>query len=152
LSLLPLSDPLQPAAIGTASAINGFWSIACQLLRLNRIRRWLGIATAYKVLSFGWIPLWFFFPLLRDLLEATESPLASDGSASPRYGDVRKWPVTLGVNGLLSYVTVVGMANSLLMVLINYSSPDRTALGAVNGIATAVSVSWFLQTGCSIRS
>ncbi|GFZ45612.1 hypothetical protein JCM24511_03340 [Saitozyma sp. JCM 24511] len=130
---------MSPAAIGTASAINGFWSIACQLLLLNRIRRWLGIATAYKVLSFGWIPLWFFFPLLRDLLEATESPLASDGSASPRYGDVRKWPVTLGVNGLLSYVTVVGMANSLLMVLINYSSPDRTALGAVNGIATAVS-------------
>jgi hypothetical protein len=65
---------------------------------------------------------------------------------------VRKWPVTLGVNGLLSYVTVVGMANSLLMVLINYSSPDRTALGAVNGIATAVSVSCMLHAGCQVRS
>ena len=27
------------------------------------------------------------------------------------------------------------------MVLVNFSSPDRTALGAVNGISTAVGVS-----------
>ena len=39
---------------------------------------------------------------------------------------------------LLSLVTVVGMTGSLLMVLVNCSSPDRTALGAVNGISTAV--------------
>jgi hypothetical protein len=35
----------------------------------------------------------------------------------------------------------VGLSNSLLMVLINFSSPDRSALGAVNGISTAVGVS-----------
>jgi hypothetical protein len=42
---------------------------------------------------------------------------------------------------MLSAVTVVGMSNSLLMVLVNYASPDRRALGAVNGISTAVGVS-----------
>jgi len=45
------------------------------------------------------------------------------------------------VNLMLSFVTFVGMTGSLLMILVNYSSPDKTALGAVNGIATAVSVS-----------
>jgi hypothetical protein len=42
---------------------------------------------------------------------------------------------------MLSFVTIVGLSNSLLMVLINFSSPDRSALGAVNGISTAVGVS-----------
>ena len=42
---------------------------------------------------------------------------------------------------MLSFVTIVGMSNSLLMVLINFSSPDKSALGAVNGISTAVGVS-----------
>ena len=50
------------------------------------------------------------------------------------------------MNAVLSFVTIVGMNNSLLMVLVNYSSPDRTALGAVNGISTAVGVSRILQT------
>lgn len=42
---------------------------------------------------------------------------------------------------MLSFVTIVGLSNSLLMVLINFSSPDKSALGAVNGISTAVGVS-----------
>ena len=120
-------------AIGTALAVNGFWSIACQLLLLTRIRRHFGLDTAYKLLTFGWILVWVLLPMLRSLLEAVETPLDSD-----RYGDERSWIVTIAVNLMLSYVTFVGMTGSLLMVLINFSSPDKTALGAVNGIATAV--------------
>jgi hypothetical protein len=45
---------------------------------------------------------------------------------------------------MLSFVTAVGMTGSLLMILTNYASPDRTALGAVNGIATAMGVSSLL--------
>jgi len=44
------------------------------------------------------------------------------------------------VNLVLSFVTFVGMTGSLLIVLVNFSSPDKTALGAVNGISTAVGV------------
>lgn len=122
-------------------SINGFWSIACQLLLLNRIRKWLGIARAYKVLSFGWIPVFLVLPLLRDLLEKTEAPLEGTPAGEMRFGPSRGWPVSIGINLVLSFVTIVGMSNSLLMVLINFASPDRSALGAVNGIATAVSVS-----------
>ncbi|UOH81417.1 hypothetical protein LQV05_004086 [Cryptococcus neoformans] len=35
------------------------------------------------------------------------------------------------------FATVVAMSSSLLMVLVNYASPDKTALGAINGIGTA---------------
>lgn len=55
-----------------------------------------------------------------------------------RFSEHRGWILSIAVNLLLSYMTIVGMANSLLMVLINYSSPDKTALGAVNGISTAI--------------
>lgn len=128
-------------AIGTALAVNGFWTIACQLLVLNKLQRWLGLFTAYKLLTFGWIPIFLLLPRLRGLLEATETPLPKqDGDADwvVRYGSERGWWTSIGVNGMLSAVTVVGMSNSLLMVLVNYASPDRRALGAVNGISTAV--------------
>ena len=49
--------------------------------------------------------------------------------------------MSFAINLMLSFVTVVGMANSLLMVLTNFSSPNRAALGAVNGVMTAVGVS-----------
>ncbi|ORY27177.1 major facilitator superfamily domain-containing protein [Naematelia encephala] len=130
---------MSASAIGTALALNGFWSIACQLLFLNRIRRWLGLDLAYKLLSLGWIPVWIILPTLRSLLEAAETPLPVINEFDPvRYSETRGWVVSIGVNALLSYVTLVGLNNSILMVLVNYSSPDRTALGAVNGISTAV--------------
>jgi hypothetical protein len=87
-------------------------------------------------------------PKLRQVLEATESPIAPDGSGRVHYPDTRGWPTTIGVNVVLSFVTVVGMNSSLLMVLVNYSSPDRSALGAVNGISTAVGVSTLLSRIC----
>lgn len=96
------------------------------------------------MLTFGWIPVFLLLPRLRDILEATETPLApveGDASWIMRYGDTRGWWTSIGVNGMLSFVTIVGMSNSLLMVLVNYSSPNKSALGAVNGIATAVGVS-----------
>ena len=130
---------MSPAAIGTALAVNGFWSITCQLLFLTRIRRRFGIATAFKMLSFGWILVWCILPLLRPLLELAEDPLPRENDLDPiRYPATRGWIVTIAVNLMLSFVTFVGMTGSLIMVLINFSAPDRSALGAVNGVATAV--------------
>jgi hypothetical protein len=127
-------------AIGYALALNGFWTVACQLLLLNRIRRWLGVATAYKCLTFGWIIVFLALPQLRQLLELTETPIPGDGSGRVHYSETRGWATSIGVNVVLSFVTLVGMSGSLMMVLVNYSSPDRSALGAVNGISTAVGV------------
>lgn len=130
---------MSAAAIGYALAINGFWSIACQIFFLTRISRALGVARAYKVLSFGWLPVWLLLPLLRHVLEAVETPIPQSNPLDPIiYPEGRSWTVSICVNLLLSYVSVVGMASSLLMVLVNHSSPDRSALGAVNGISTAV--------------
>ncbi|WVR05194.1 hypothetical protein IAU60_002206 [Kwoniella sp. DSM 27419] len=129
-------------AIGTAFAINGLWTIACQLLLLHRIRRWLGIAKGYKVLSIGWIFVWLFLPLLRNVMVATEDALPPDssefGTDKISYPEHRGWPTSICVNLYLSYVTVINMTGSLLMVLINLSAPDKTALGSINGIGTAV--------------
>jgi hypothetical protein len=75
-------------------------------------------------------------------MELTETPLPRANTYDPiLYPPVRGWLTSIGVNLMLSFVTIVGLSNSLLMVLINFSSPDRTALGAVNGISTAVGVS-----------
>jgi hypothetical protein len=95
------------------------------------------------MLTFGWIPVYLLLPRLRHLLEALETPLPPDGTGRVLYSNTRTWGTSIGVNAVLSFVTVVGMSNSLLMVLINYSSPDRSALGGVNGISTAVGVSVF---------
>lgn len=133
---------MSPSAIGTASALNGLWTVVAQLTLLNRIRRWLGISRAYKTLTFGWILVWLLLPNLRTLMELTETPLPQQHTYDPiLYPPVRGWLTSIGVNLMLSFVTLVGLSNSLLMVLINFSSPDRTALGAVNGISTAVGVS-----------
>ena len=132
----------QTTAIGYALAINGFWSIACQMLLLTRIRRLLGISLAYKLLSLGWILVWLLLPLLRNVLEATETPLpVVDDMDYIRYPAERGWWTAIAVNLMLSFVTFVGMSGSLLMVLVNMASPDKTAYGAVNGIGTAVGVS-----------
>ena len=126
-------------SIGTALAVNGIWSIACQLLLLTRIRRYFGISNAFKLLNFGWIIVWILLPMLRPLLEWVETPLPRENEFDPiLYGDTRSWVMTIAINLMLSWVTFVGMTGSLIMVLINFSSPDRRALGAVNGIATAV--------------
>jgi hypothetical protein len=102
----------------------------------------LGISRAYKTLTFGWIIIWLLLPNLRTLLEMSETPLPQEDPHDPiLYPEVRGWVTSIGVNLMLSFVTVVGMSNSLLMVLINFSSPDKSALGAVNGISTAVGVS-----------
>jgi len=133
---------MSPSAIGTASALNGLWTVVAQLTMLNRIRRWLGISRAYKTLTFGWIIVWLLLPNLRTLMEMTETPLPRNHPHEPLlYPPVRGWITSIGVNLMLSFVTIVGLSNSLLMVLINFSSPDRSALGAVNGISTAVGVS-----------
>ena len=57
-----------------------------------------------------------------------------------RYPETKSWMTSISVNLMLSFVTLVQMSGSLLMVLVNYASPDKTALGAVNGISTAVGV------------
>jgi len=137
---------MSPSAIGTASALNGLWTVVAQLTLLNRIRRWLGISRAYKTLTFGWIIVWLLLPNLRTLMEMTETPLPRDNPHEPLlYPPIRGWLTSIGVNLMLSFVTIVGLSNSLLMVLINFSSPDRSALGAVNGISTAVGVSYSLD-------
>lgn len=130
---------MSASAIGTALAVNGIWTIMCQLLLLNRIRRYFGISRSFKILSFGWIPIWLLLPLLRSVLEASETPLPQENIFDPiKYPATRGWITSIAVNLLLSFVSVVGMANSLLMVLVNFSCPDQTAYGAVNGISTAV--------------
>lgn len=85
--------------------------------------------------------MYIVLPRLRLLLETLEQPLPDDGSGRVHYPQTRGWGTSIGVNAVLSFVTIVGMNNSLLMVLVNYSSPDKSALGAVNGISTAVGVS-----------
>ena len=133
---------MSPAAIGTASALNGLWTVVAQLTLLGRIRRWLGISKAYKALTFGWILVWLLLPNLRTLLEWSETPLPQTNPHDPvLYPETRGWITSIGVNLMLSFVTFVGLSNSLLMVLINFSSPDKSALGAVNGMSTAVGVS-----------
>lgn len=130
---------MSASAIGTALAVNGLWTIACQLLLLNRIRRYFGISRSFKILSFGWLLIWLLLPMLRSVLEAAETPLARDNPLDPiHYPAERGWITSISVNLLLSFVSVVGMANSLLMVLVNFSCPDQSAYGAVNGISTAV--------------
>ncbi|RXK39482.1 hypothetical protein M231_03150 [Tremella mesenterica] len=130
---------MSASAIGLSLAVNGFFTIICQLLVLNRLRRALGLAKAYRLLSALWIPVFLLLPLLRDILEATETSLpVIDPASEGQYSEIRGWTTSICVNLLLSYVTVCGMSGSLLMVFVNYSSPDRTALGAVNGITTAV--------------
>lgn len=148
--------PLQASAIGIAMAINGIWTIACQVLFLNRLRRLLGVSLSYKLLSLGWPLVWFFMPLLRNVLTSTESPVpplqdVPDTKTSHHryhpviYPEERAWPTTICVNLYLMFATVVAMSSSLLMVLVNYASPDKTALGAINGIGTAAGVSIPLQ-------
>jgi hypothetical protein len=130
---------MSTSAIGTALAINGVWTIACQLLLLTRIRRRFGIARSFKILSFGWIPIWLLLPLLRRVLESTETPLPQDNPYDPiRYAADRGWTTSICINLLLSVMSISGMSNSLLMVLVNFSCPEKTAYGAVNGISTAV--------------
>lgn len=143
---------LQASAIGIAMAVNGVWTITCQILFLNRLRQLFGVSLAYKLLSLGWPLVWIFMPLLRNVLTSTESPLSSSRDVSDTatshhryhpviYPEERAWPTTICLNLYLMFVTVVGMSSSLLMVLVNYASPDKTALGAINGIGTAAGVS-----------
>lgn len=130
---------MSTSAIGTALAINGVWTITCQLLLLTRIRRYFGIARSFKILSFGWILIWLLLPLLRNILKAFETPLPRDNPYDPiRFPADRGWTTSICINILLSLTSIVGMANSLLMVLVNFSCPEKTAYGAVNGISTAV--------------
>ncbi|WWD10081.1 hypothetical protein V865_008214 [Kwoniella europaea PYCC6329] len=114
---------MSASSIGTAFAINGLVTIVVQLVLLTRIKRLFGIAGGYKVLTIGWIFVWLLLPLLR----LTKPPGGSGG-----------WTLSIFVNVYLSFVTVINLTGSLLMVLINTASPDKSALGAINGIGTAV--------------
>lgn len=115
--------PLQASAIGIAMAINGIWTIACQVLFLNRLRRLLGVSLSYKLLSLGWPLVWFFMPLLRNVLTSTESPVpplqdVPDTKTSHHryhpviYPEERAWPTTICVNLYLMFATVVAMSSS----------------------------------------
>ncbi|ODO10776.1 hypothetical protein I350_01374 [Cryptococcus amylolentus CBS 6273] len=132
---------MSASAIGLSLALNGLWTILCQILLLSRIRRWFGISMGYKVLSAGWPLIWLILPLLRNVLTATETPLPppeDDQYTHPLlYPETRGWPTAICVNLYLSLSSVVAISSSLLMAVVNYSSPDRTALGAINGISTA---------------
>jgi hypothetical protein len=46
---------MSPATIGTALALQGFWSIVCQLAFLNRIRMRYGVAKAFQMLNTGYV-------------------------------------------------------------------------------------------------
>ncbi|WVO13940.1 hypothetical protein L204_101565 [Cryptococcus depauperatus] len=134
---------MSPAAIGTAMALNGIWTVMCQILLLTPIRHWLGVTRAYQVLSAGYPFVWCFLPMLRLVLTATESPLPSDTKHGLHvdhlvvYPETRAWPTTICVNLYLVFTSFVGLSGSLTMVLVNNVSPDKTALGAINGICTA---------------
>ncbi|WWC61050.1 uncharacterized protein I303_103628 [Kwoniella dejecticola CBS 10117] len=128
---------MSASAIGGALAINGLVTILVQLILLSKIRNYLGISLGYKVLSIGWIFTWLLLPLLRSVLLAMEDPINTSGEYL-QFGEDRGWTVSICVNLYLSFVAVVNLAGSLLMVLINTSAPDKNALGAINGICTAV--------------
>lgn len=110
-------------------------TVVSQLLLLTRLQRALGLVPAYRLLTGGWVLSWIILPRLRDVLEWAESPVpGGDGG----YGPVRGWPVTLAVNALLCFTAIVQLNFSLLMVIVNNAAPDRSALGAVNGISSSV--------------
>lgn len=46
---------LSPSIIGTAMALQGLWSIVCQLGFLNRIRRRFGMALSYQLLNTSYV-------------------------------------------------------------------------------------------------
>lgn len=46
---------LSPSIIGTAMALQGLWSIVCQLGFLNRIRRRFGMALSYQMLNTSYV-------------------------------------------------------------------------------------------------
>ncbi|AAW41597.2 expressed protein [Cryptococcus deneoformans JEC21] len=146
---------IMTATVFLNSFVQGAWNAAVLLFFFDRNHGLgmsasaIGIAmVAYKLLSLGWPLVWIFMPLLRNVLMSTESPLpplqdVPDTKTSHHryhpviYPEERAWPTTICVNLYLMFVTVVGMSSSLLMVLVNYASPDKTALGAINGIGTA---------------
>nr|XP_019013583.1 uncharacterized protein I206_01653 [Kwoniella pini CBS 10737]OCF52364.1 hypothetical protein I206_01653 [Kwoniella pini CBS 10737] len=128
---------MSASAIGGALAINGLVTILVQLILLSKIRNYLGISLGYKILSIGWIFTWLLLPLLRSVLLSTEDPINLSGEYL-QFGENRGWAVSICVNIYLSFVAIVNLSSSLLMVLINTSAPDRNALGAINGICTAV--------------
>ncbi|KAJ9103232.1 hypothetical protein QFC21_002655 [Naganishia friedmannii] len=122
---------LTPGIIGTALAIQGLWSIVCQLAFLNRIRMRYGIAKAYKLLNTGYILVFLTLPLLRTVVLLTEGEHAGEGD------EPRGWCTWISLMLWLALSTYVGMANSLSMVIVNMCVPDRNSLGAINGISTA---------------
>ncbi|WVQ78344.1 hypothetical protein IAT38_000429 [Cryptococcus sp. DSM 104549] len=133
---------MSASSIGLTMALNGVWTVACQILFLTRLRRVFGITLAYKILSLGWPFVWILLPLLRGVLELTETPLEPAGKVGgfdqpAVYAETRGWMTQVAVAGYLMFVTFVGLSSSLLMVLVNFSSPDKTALGAINGLSTA---------------
>lgn len=126
------------SSIGTALAFNGVWAVTCQLLFLKRIRHRFGVILSYQLLNAGWILAWPFVPLLHKVVLATESPQA-DGKYSNQRG---RW-LWLALAAQLGLTTIIGMASSLQMVIVNTAAPDRNSLGAVNGLSTSVGVSLF---------
>jgi len=102
------------------------------------LQRALGLAWAYRLLTAGWVLSWLALPRLRDVLERWEPRIHPDTDPEGAFGAVRGWPVTLAVNALLCWTAIVQLNFSLLMVIVNNSAPDRSALGAVNGISSAV--------------
>ncbi len=122
---------MSPSAIGTALALQGAWSIFCQLAFLGRLRRRWGVAKAYKILNSGFILLFLSLPLLRVVVVHTEGVHAGES------GEARGFWTWLSILSWLAVSTFFGLSNSFSMVLVNMAAPDKGALGALNGLSTS---------------
>jgi hypothetical protein len=123
---------MTPSAIGTALALQGAWSIVCQLAFLGRLRRRWGVARAYKILNSGNIIIFGTLPLLRLIV------VHSEGLHAGENGETRGFLTWLSILSWLGMSTYFGLSNSFSMVLVNMAAPDKGALGALNGISTSL--------------
>jgi hypothetical protein len=68
----------------------------------------------------------------------------SEGEHAGETDAPRGWLTWMALLLWLALSTYVGLCNSLSMVLVNMAAPDKSSLGAINGISTAIqSVSAF---------
>ncbi len=90
------------------------------------------MAKAYKILNSGFILLFASLPLLRVVVIHTE------GLHAGEQGESRGFLTWTAVLAWLALSTFFGLSNSFSMVLVNMASPDKGALGALNGLSTSL--------------